>query len=181
MRLLITNQNVSLNTWYRICSPERHLKQNLITRILYKWCVMCVCVCVQSCLTLCDPMDCNSPGFSVHWLLQARILEWVAMPSPGDLSNPGIEPASLMSPAWAGRSFSLPLCHLGTQYKWKASFDSDLVVIVKYSTDMILTYYCHDQIIPALTTTKEMIPSWFTKGGKSITHTHTESIMVICI
>ena len=63
------------------------------------------------------------------------------MPSPGDLSNPGIEPASLMSPAWAGRSFSLPLCHLGTQYKWKASFDSDLVVIVKYSTDMILTLW----------------------------------------
>ena len=106
MRLLITNQNVSLNTWYRICSPERHLKQNLITRILYKWCVMCVCVCVQSCLTLCDPMDCNSPGFSVHWLLQARILEWVAMPSPGDLSNPGIEPASLMSPALAGGFFT---------------------------------------------------------------------------
>ena len=55
------------------------------------------------------------------------------------------------------------------------SFDSDLAVIVKYSTDMVLTYYCHDQIIPPLTTTKEMIPSWLTKGGKSIslTHTHT--------
>ena len=33
------------------------------------------------CLTLWDPMDCSPPGFSVHGILQARILEWVAMPS----------------------------------------------------------------------------------------------------
>ena len=36
---------------------------------------------LQSCPTLCDPMDDNSPGSSVHGVLQARILEWVAMPS----------------------------------------------------------------------------------------------------
>ena len=36
---------------------------------------------LQSCLTLCNPMDCRSPGSSVHGILQARILEWVAMPS----------------------------------------------------------------------------------------------------
>ena len=30
--------------------------------------------------TLCDPMDCSPPGFSVHGILQARILEWVAIP-----------------------------------------------------------------------------------------------------
>ena len=41
---------------------------------------MCVCVVTQSCLTLCDPMDCNPPGSSVHGILQARILECVAMP-----------------------------------------------------------------------------------------------------
>ena len=35
----------------------------------------------QSCLTLCDPMDCSPPGSSIHRVLQARILEWVAMPS----------------------------------------------------------------------------------------------------
>ena len=49
---------------------------------------MCVCVCVcvqslQSCLTLCDTMNYNPPGSSVHGILQARILEWVAMPSSG--------------------------------------------------------------------------------------------------
>ena len=35
----------------------------------------------QSCPTLCDPMDCSPPGSSVHGLLQARILGWVAIPS----------------------------------------------------------------------------------------------------
>jgi len=33
----------------------------------------------QSCLTLCDPMDCNPPGSSIHGIFQARILEWVAI------------------------------------------------------------------------------------------------------
>ena len=52
-----------------------------------------LCLVAQSCLTLCNPMDCRPPGFSVHGILQARILEWVAMP-PGDLSNPRIKPRS---------------------------------------------------------------------------------------
>ena len=39
--------------------------------------VMCVLV-AQLCLTLCNPMDCNLPDSSVHGILQARILEWVA-------------------------------------------------------------------------------------------------------
>ena len=34
---------------------------------------------LQSCLTLCDPMDSSRPGFSVHRILQARILEWAAI------------------------------------------------------------------------------------------------------
>ena len=35
----------------------------------------------QSCPNLCSPMDCSPPGFSVHGILQARLLEWVTMPS----------------------------------------------------------------------------------------------------
>ena len=46
-------------------------------------------------------MDCSLPGSSVHGIPQARTLEWVAIPPPGDLPDPGIEPASLMSPASA--------------------------------------------------------------------------------
>ena len=34
----------------------------------------------QSCLTVCNPMDCSPPGSSVHGILQTRILEWVAIP-----------------------------------------------------------------------------------------------------
>ena len=36
---------------------------------------------LQLCLTLCDSMDCSPPGFSVHGIPQAKIVEWVAMPS----------------------------------------------------------------------------------------------------
>ena len=48
----------------------------------------------QSCLTLCDPMDCSPPGSSVRGILQATTLEWVVIPSPGDLPDPRIEPGS---------------------------------------------------------------------------------------
>ena len=34
---------------------------------------------LQSCPTLCDPMDCSLPGFSIHGILQARTLEWVTI------------------------------------------------------------------------------------------------------
>ena len=51
------------------------------------------CVCVsQSCLTLCNPVDCGPPGSSVHGILQTRIL--LPFPSPGDLPYPGINPTS---------------------------------------------------------------------------------------
>ena len=36
---------------------------------------------LQSCPTLCNPIDCSPPGSPVHGILQARILEWVAMPT----------------------------------------------------------------------------------------------------
>ena len=43
---------------------------------------------LQSCLTLCDPMDCDPPGSSVYGIVQARILEWVAMASSRGSSPP---------------------------------------------------------------------------------------------
>ena len=59
-----------------------------------------------SCPTLCDPMDCNTPGSSVHGILQARLLDRVAMPFSRDLPDPGMEPTFLMSPAMAGGFFT---------------------------------------------------------------------------
>ena len=68
-----------------------------------------VCVCaklLQSHLILCDPSDCSPPGSFVHGILQARILEWVAISSSRGSSRPRDGTASLMSPALAGRFFT---------------------------------------------------------------------------
>ena len=62
---------------------------------------LCVCVCAraQSCLTLCNPMDCSpGPGSSVHGIFQARTLEQVAI-----LPDPGIKPTCHVL---AGRFFT---------------------------------------------------------------------------
>ena len=42
----------------------------------------------QSCPTLCDPMDCSLPGSSVHWIFQARVLEWVVISFSRGSSQP---------------------------------------------------------------------------------------------
>ena len=47
-----------------------------------------MCPVTKSCPPLCDPMDCSPPGSSVHGILQARILEWVAIPSSRGSSRP---------------------------------------------------------------------------------------------
>ena len=60
----------------------------------------------QSCPTLRGPKDCSLPDSSIHGIFQARILEWLPFPLPGDLPDPGIEPVSLVSPALAGRFFT---------------------------------------------------------------------------
>ena len=66
---------------------------------------------LQSCPTLCDPIDGSPPGSSVHRTPQASILEWVAVcgvlfPPPGDLPNPGVKPLSPESPALTGGFFT---------------------------------------------------------------------------
>ena len=62
---------------------EPHGKFHNVCICMYIYvCVCCVCVCVlvaQLCPTLCDPIDCSLPDSSVHGVLQARILEWVAI------------------------------------------------------------------------------------------------------
>ena len=64
-----------------------------------------LCACVLSGFSrvrLYDARDCSRPGSSAHGILQARILEWAAMPSSRGASRPRVEPASLMSPELAG-------------------------------------------------------------------------------
>ena len=59
---------------------------------------------LQLCLTLCDPMDCSLPCSSVHGILQARILAWVALPfSRG--SSPLRDQTQISYVSWIGRQF----------------------------------------------------------------------------
>ena len=80
-------------------------------------CIAYVCAkSLQPCPALCDPMDCSPPGSSDNGILQARILEWVAMPfSRGSPLTPAIEPMSLLSPALADRFFT-------TNITWEVPF-----------------------------------------------------------
>ena len=61
------------------------------------------CLVAQWCPTLCNPVDCSLPGSSVHGILQARILKWVAFSLCRGSSQPRMEPGS---PALAGRFFT---------------------------------------------------------------------------
>ena len=70
----------------------------------------------QWCLTLCDPKDYSLPGSSVHGISQARIPEWAAIPSAGDLTNPGIEPASPALQAGSLQSEPLSEPHTYTKH-----------------------------------------------------------------
>ena len=73
---------------------------------------------LQSCLTLCNPMDYSLLGSSVHRILQARILEWVARPPPGIFPTQGSNPHLLCILYW--QVGSLPLVPPGkTQKKEK--------------------------------------------------------------
>ena len=61
---------------------------------------------LQWCPTLCDPLDCSLPDSSVRGILQARILEWVAIPFSRHLPDPGMEPTNLMSPVLVDEFFT---------------------------------------------------------------------------
>ena len=66
-------------------------------------------------LLFCDPMNCSPPG-SLSMEFQARIWSGLPFPIPGDLSDPGIEPGSLTSPALADAVMSPPLSHLKARF-----------------------------------------------------------------
>ena len=69
-----------------------------------------VCVCAQSCLTLCNPMDGSPPGSSVHGISQARILEWVTI----SFSTGSSQLRDRTQVSYIGRRILLPLSHPGS-------------------------------------------------------------------
>ena len=78
-----------------------------------------VCSVTQSHLTV----NCSLPGSSVHGILLARILEWVAMPFSRDLPDSGVEPVS-----YAVQADSLPLSHWGKPRFWRARLKTPSLV-----------------------------------------------------
>ena len=79
---------------------------------------MCVLV-AHSCLTLCNPMDYNPPGSSVHGILQARILEWIAIPF-----SRGSSQARNQTRVYciAGRLFTFIEVHIYIFFNWCSCF-----------------------------------------------------------
>ena len=75
----------------------------------FTWCAKLL----QWCLSLCNPMDCSPPGPSVHGILQAIILEWVAMPSSRGSFQPRDQTRISCGSCIAGRS--LPQSHRGSK------------------------------------------------------------------
>ena len=71
---------------------------------------------IQSYLTLCDTIDCSLPGFSVLGILQAKMLEWVAMPSPRGSYQP--MDRTLASPALRGGFFNINTTWVLCISKW---------------------------------------------------------------
>ena len=67
----------------------------------------------QSCPTLCDPVGSGLPGSSTRQIFRQGHWSELPFPTPGDILNPGIQPASLGSPSVAGRFFT-------TSVPWEA-------------------------------------------------------------
>ena len=68
--------------------------------------ILCCCSVAKSCLTLCNPMDSSPPASLCMGFPRQEYWRGLLFPSPGDLPDPGIEPVSLASPAFAGGFFT---------------------------------------------------------------------------
>ena len=97
---------------------------------------------LQSCLTLCDPVDCSPPGSSVHGILQAIILEWVAMPSSRGSSCPRDQTHVSRVSCIAGRFFTYWATCAAQSYLNSESF--------KEENTNILQRYSHLQRVAGL-------------------------------
>ena len=88
---------------------------NVVFTPSYYFIVVCVLI-SQSCSTLCDSKDCNPPGASLHGVLQARILQWVAILFSRDLPDPRIKlksltlQASFLPSELPGKPYFIILC-----------------------------------------------------------------------
>ena len=98
-----------------------------------------LCLCAQSCLTLCDHMDCSPPGSSAHGIL---LEYWGRFPCspPGDLPDPGIKLTSIMSPALAGRFFTTRTWKAHTS--WHHRLLTSFISISKFISAFLIPCVC---------------------------------------
>ena len=108
--LLLHSFNKYLRVWYS--SQQTFSKKGQMVK--FKLCG----VHMVPVMTFCDPMHDSLPASSVHGILQARIVECIAVPPLGDLPSPGIKPASLKSPALAGGLFATSTTWETPSYSW---------------------------------------------------------------
>ena len=89
---------------YTVILWEKKPEMRVMCNLTFSSSYICVLfVCAQSCLTLCNPMDCTLPGSSVHGISQQGYWNGLPFSPPGNLPDLGIKP---MSPALAGRFFT---------------------------------------------------------------------------
>ena len=97
----------------------------------------------QSCLTLCDPMDCSLPGSSVHGILQARILKWIAIP----FSRGSSRPRDWIHVSWmAGRFFTI-WANRETGYSPKELINLRIGIQRYFCLNKNITYSAVDKIV----------------------------------
>ena len=113
--------NISLwDCWFIHLISHPVFNEHLLSR--YYCACLLACSVTQSCLTLCNPMDCNLPGSSVHGILQARILQLVAI-----CSSRGIFLTQRWNPHllhWQANLYQLAICEPNT--KLEQWVDSDI-------------------------------------------------------
>ena len=112
----------------------------LVPTLLEHWWVLFSCVlCAQSCLTLCETMDGNPPGSSVHGILQVRILECVAISFSRGSSQP--RDWTWISSLLQWQVDSLPLRHLGILY---LNYGSSNVHLVEFGVKLLTSYFSRE-------------------------------------
>ena len=93
--------------WCRLLSMEsQRVGDDFTFTFIYIYIYTFECLVTQSCPTFYDPLDCSPPGFSVQGIFQQEYWNGLPFPTPGDLSDPGIESVSFASPVFSGRFFT---------------------------------------------------------------------------
>ena len=119
---------------------------------------------LQSCPTLCSPLGCSLPGSSVHGILQARILEWVAMPSSRGSSRPR-DRTRVSCSSYTGRRVLYPG---GFFAIWETGISVSLCLIPSLSCDphtrlrSLLCLSARGLSVPFIITERSMVPPFGT-------------------